>query len=338
MMPRNSQIGRFSTAFDWAVLFLIIFLLVSCSTEEQPAATSSMPPTTMPRETPATTNSVGAPPIDTPTPVTQIAFDGQRAFTYLEQQMDFGPRWPGSEGHMQVADYIVGTLDDLGWKVEEQRFPYKDLQGRNIIARANEGGGQVIILGAHYDTRRIADQTPGSVAPVPGAVDGASGVAVLLELARSLNLDLIEREVWLAFFDIEDNGSGGLPGYDWIVGSTYMARNLVVTPEAMVLVDMVGDSDQQLYFEGNSDKDLQETLWRIADDLGYGQYFIPQMKYTMIDDHLPFAQAGIPAVDIIDFDYEYWHTVEDTVDKASQESLERVGRTLKVWLEQEVNE
>src|SRR5690606_36654189 len=172
--------------------------------------------------------------------------------------------------------------------------------------------------------------------PSPGAVDGASGVAVLLELARTLDLERIPHEIWLAFFDLADNGNEGLPGWDWIVGSTYMAENLTITPQAVVVVDMVGDADQQFYYDGNSDQALRETLWNIAAGLGYGASFIPELKYTMIDDHLPFARRGIPAVDIIDFDYPYWHTVEDTSDKASADSLERVGRTIEVWLESDL--
>jgi Zn-dependent M28 family amino/carboxypeptidase len=267
----------------------------------------------------------------------ETSFDGEQAFAYLEQQMQIPERWPGSEGHTAAGDLIISTLDELGWSVEEQRFDYREVEGRNIIGRANEGAGPVIILGAHYDTRRVADQTPGATEQglsVPGAVDGASGVAVLLESARTLDLDRIPFEIWLAFFDLEDNGSGGLPGWDWIVGSSYMAENLVITPYAVVVVDMIGDADQQLYFDGNSDPELRETLWEIAGELGYSQWFIPEVKYTMIDDHLPFAQRGITAVDIIDFDYPYWHTVEDTADKASAESLHRVGRTLEFWLEQ----
>lgn len=266
-------------------------------------------------------------------------FDGELAFQQLEAQMAFGPRWPGSPGHEAVGDYIVSELEALGWKVEEQLFTYMGVQGRNVIGRANLDRGDVTIIGAHYDTRRVADQPPGAVEerlPVPGAVDGASGVAVLLELARTLDLDEVDGEVWLAFFDMEDNGGGGLPGWDWIVGSTYMAENLTVTPDAMVLVDLVGDADQQLYFEGNSDPDLRATIWAIAADLGYDDVFIPTVKYTMIDDHVPFARKGIPAIDIIDFDYPYWHTVEDTTDKASATSLERVGRTIEVWLETEM--
>ena len=152
------------------------------------------------------------------------------------------------------------------------------VEGRNLIARANEGAGPIIILGAHYDTRAIADQSPGEQAtePVPGAVDGASGVAVLLELARTLDLDDIPHEIWLAFFDMEDQGSGGMPGWDWIVGSTYMANNLDVQPEAMVLVDMIGDADQQLYYEGFSDAALRAELWQVAANLGYDTVFVPE--------------------------------------------------------------
>jgi Zn-dependent M28 family amino/carboxypeptidase len=260
-------------------------------------------------------------------------FNGESAYIRVVDQLDFGPRWPGSPGHDQVGDYIVAALQELGWDVQEQLFDYRDIVGRNIIGKQNEGLGPVIILGAHYDTRKIADQTPGSTASVPGAVDGASGVAVLIELARTLELQHLENEIWLAFFDVEDNGSGGIPGYDWIVGSSYMANNLPGTPQAMVLVDMVGDADQQLYLEGNSDPALQQRIWDIADGLGYGNYFIKEYRHTMIDDHLPFAQMGIPAIDIIDFDYPYWHTVDDTADKVSPESLARVGRTLEMWLE-----
>jgi Zn-dependent M28 family amino/carboxypeptidase len=139
--------------------------------------------------------------------------------------------------------------------------------------------------------------------------------------------------VWLAFFDAEDNGR--LDGWDWIVGSQYMADHLTVDPAAMILVDMVGDADQQFYLEGNSDAILQAKLWTTAANLGYGQHFVPVIRYTMIDDHIPFRSRGIPAVDIIDFDYPYWHTTADTADKVSALSLERVGRTLETYLEAE---
>jgi glutaminyl-peptide cyclotransferase len=250
--------------------------------------------------------------------------------------MAFGPRYPGSPGHAAVGDYILTELERLGWQTEEQPFEYQGVAVRNLVGKANVGRGDVILIGAHYDTRKIADMTPGSGEPVPGAVDGASGVALLLELARVLDLASVPYEVWLVFFDAEDQGNGGMPGWDWIAGSSYFAANLTVLPAAVVVVDMIGDADQQLYYEGHSDPGLRESLWRIAAELGYGDFFIPELGYTMVDDHLPFARRGIPVVLIIDFDYPYWHTVEDTADKASAGSLFRVGHTLQVWLEEDI--
>jgi glutaminyl-peptide cyclotransferase len=156
---------------------------------------------------------------------------------------------------------------------------------------------------------------------------------VLLELARTLDRDKLRHEVWLAFFDAEDNG--GLDGWEWCVGSGYMAENLAITPEAVVVVDMVGDADQNLYYEGNSNPVLQVRLWDIAATLGYTDTFVAEYKHSIYDDHMPFIRRGIPAVDIIDFDYAYWHTTQDTPDKVSAESLERVGRVLEVWLEED---
>jgi Zn-dependent M28 family amino/carboxypeptidase len=114
-----------------------------------------------------------------------------------------------------------------------------------------------------------------------------------------------------------------------------MAQNLVIRPQAVVVVDMVGDADQNIYYERNSDPELSVELWAVAADLGYSDSIIPQPRHTIIDDHLPFVEQGIPSVDMIDFDYPYWHTLEDTADKVSPTSLERVGRTLEVWLEAE---
>ncbi len=259
-------------------------------------------------------------------------FDGQRAMVHVTAQMQFGPRVTGTAANLAAGDYIAANLKQSGWQAEFQPFEYQGTAARNIIARANTGRGPVIILGAHYDSRRRADRDPQHPTdPVPGANDGASGVAILLELARSLDLGKVPNEIWLAFFDAEDNG--GLDGWDWIVGSTYMAQHLDVQPAAMILVDMVGDADQQIYLDGNSDAVLSAQIWAIAAKLGYGQQFVPLPRYTMEDDHIPFRNRGIPAVDIIDFDYRYWHTTADTADKVSPASLERVGRTLAAFLQ-----
>ena len=259
-------------------------------------------------------------------------FDGSLAYTQVLRQMDFGPRITGTDGNVAAGNYIAQQLRQLGWQTDFQPFDYKGVHARNIIARANVGRGPVIIVGAHYDTRRRADQDLAHIdQPVPGADDGASGVAVLIELARSLDLTHVHNEVWLAFFDAEDDGE--LDGWDWIVGSTYMAQHLTIKPQSMILVDMVGDANQDIYLDSNSDPALSARIWSVAAQLGYAPYFIPVPRYAMLDDHTPFAQAGIPAVDIIDFDYPYWHTVADTADKVSPASLEHVGRTLKAFLE-----
>ena len=257
-----------------------------------------------------------------------MVFEGEAAYEHVIAQCDFGFRPPGSEALQATGDYIIAELERLGWAVETQEFAYRDTPVRNIIGRL--GRGPVVIVGAHYDTRRSADVEDPSE-PVMGANDGASGVAVLLELARTLDRDKLRNDVWLAFFDAEDNGH--LDGWEWCVGSSYMAAHLEVTPEAVVVVDMVGDADQQLYLERNSDPALQKQLWEIAATLGYTDTFILEYRHAMYDDHVPFAQRGIPAVDIIDFDYPYWHTTQDTLDKVSAESLGRVGRVLEVWLE-----
>jgi Zn-dependent M28 family amino/carboxypeptidase len=164
---------------------------------------------------------------------------------------------------------------------------------------------------------------------VPGANDGASGVAVLLELARVIPNDM-NANIWLVFFDAEDSGS--ISGWDWILGSRSFVGSLDGEPDAVVIIDMVGDSDLNINIEKNSDQELAREIWGIASRLGYDEQFVPVPKYRLIDDHLPFIQAGIPAVDIIDYDYPYWHTVEDTVDKVSSESLKVVGDVLMGWL------
>ena len=280
-------------------------------------------------------------PKPTPTPIPRQTFDGALALQQVEAQMRLGPRPTGSEANLRLGDYITQTLNALGWQATVQDFTYRDTPARNILAHRPAQGKQasgkrpVVLIGAHYDTRLFADNDPDvskRSQPVPGANDGASGVAVLLELARSLDAPVMQDDVWLAFFDAEDNGR--LNGWDFIAGSRYLAQNLPVTPEVVVVVDMIGDANQQLYLEKNSDEKYQQALWRIAARLGYQAAFIAQPKWTMTDDHIPFKEAGIPAVDIIDFDYPYWHTTQDTVDKLSPDSLERVGRVLEYWLEE----
>jgi glutaminyl-peptide cyclotransferase len=272
-------------------------------------------------------------PAPTPTPPIRAGeFSGASALSFLRDQVGFGPRPVGSENARKTGDYILDRLAEFGWATEVQEFTHLGVSGRNIIAKA--GTGPVAIIGAHYDTRRKADRDPDPgrrEEPILGANDGASGVAVLLELARSLDRTKLANEVWLVFFDAEDNG--GLEGWDFSVGSEFMAANLSTAPAMVVVVDMIGDSDQDIYKERNSTPELVDRIWSIASGLGYEEQFLPKYGMSIIDDHIPFLRRGYPAVDLIDFNYPYWHTTQDTLDKVSAASLERVGRVLQTFLE-----
>ena len=268
------------------------------------------------------------------------SFNGELAYNFVEYQVALGPRTPGSNAHANAVSWIGAQLSKSGWMVEIQETKRMGQSINNVIGKM--GVGQPwIILGAHYDSRLFADRDPNFTKrnlPVPGANDGASGVAVLLELSRVIpqyldNDELNVKEIWLVFFDAEDNGN--IPGWDWILGSQAFADELNGDfPDTVVIVDMVGDVDLNLYFEHNSDSVLSSQIWMEAAKLGYSNVFIPVKKHRVIDDHIPFLNKGIPAVDIIDIDYQYWHTTGDTTDKISSKSLDAVGETLLAWLAQ----
>jgi Zn-dependent M28 family amino/carboxypeptidase len=266
-------------------------------------------------------------------PAEAVSFDGQRAYADVQTQVGFGSRVPGSEGHAQFQKWLQNELEAAGWQVEMQTSEALGHPIENLVARRGADSPQ-IILGAHYDTRMFADNDPAAAQHthfVPGANDGASGVAILLELARSLPAETVP--VWLVFFDAEDNGR--IDGWDWILGSREFVKNNPVRPRAAIIVDMIGDADLNIYKERNSDPALTDEIWAVAQGLGYESKFIPEYRHSMLDDHTPFLEAGIPAVDIIDFDYPYWHTIQDTPDKVSAESLKIVGDTLRVWIVQQ---
>lgn len=273
-------------------------------------------------------------PSATPSPA-PLRFNGERAKADVIYQVNLGPRTPGSPGHEAILQWMQDELKKAGWEVEVQESTWKDKTVRNLVAKRGTGKNPWIVLGAHYDTRIIANKDPDPARrtdPVPGASDGASGVAVLLELARVLPTDL-DKQIWLAFFDLEDQGS--MEGWEWIIGSKMMAESIATLPElpnAVVVVDMVGDANLNLPMERNSDQELLKEIWSVAAELGYGQQFIQQPGYSMLDDHTPFINNGMRAVDIIDFDYPYWHTTNDTPDKVSANSLLAVGDTLYEWI------
>jgi Zn-dependent M28 family amino/carboxypeptidase len=259
-------------------------------------------------------------------------FNSERALNDVKYQVELGPRTMGSTAHEHAVSYIVDQLKRQDWQVETQQAVVSGQQIVNIIAKNGEGTPWMI-LGSHYDSRSLADQDSNPAnrkLAVPGADDGASSTAILLELARVFPKNE-NKQIWLVFFDDEDNGNAS--GSGWSVGSTYFVSQLQGKPDGVVVLDMVGDKDLNIYMEGNSDREMNNEIWSVAKSLGYAQ-FIPTYKYNMIDDHTPFLQAGIRAVDVIDFDYPYWHTTNDSVDKVSAESLKAVGDTMLKWLEE----
>jgi glutaminyl-peptide cyclotransferase len=258
-------------------------------------------------------------------------FDGERAFQDVLYQVNLGPRIPGSNAHQNEIGWIANQLTSLGWDTEIQEMNFAGYKVKNIIAKRG-ASKPWIILGAHYDSRQFADQDPNLSLrnlPVPGANDGASGVAVLLEIARNIPEDP-SYQIWLAFFDLEDQGK--INKQDWIIGSRAFVSTLSENPDAVLIVDMIGDKDLNIYKEKNSNLTLTSQIWDIAADLGYQRQFIPHVKYGMLDDHTPFLEKNIKALDIIDFDYPYWHTTQDTPDKTSPKSLKIIGDTLLTWL------
>ena len=274
------------------------------------------------------------------------AFDKNRAFDLLVKQVEFGPRVPGSEANQKVQDFIAQKLKEAGAKVLRQPFVVtyrgKTYQMANIIGVIRGKSERKVLLCAHYDTRPVADQDPNPAnrdKPIPGANDGASGVAVLLEIAQVLKNYQPPLTVVLVFFDGEDLGDvedGGM-----FFGSKHFARYLTVgevnlKAEMGVLLDMVGDRDFASNDEWYSRRYALQVvtgLLQAATQLGYQRYFFRPPTLVILDDHVPLNEiANIPTANIIDFDYPYWHTLQDTPDKCSPETLAIVGKTVLQWL------
>ena len=263
------------------------------------------------------------------------SFDSRQAFDFLQKQCSFGPRPPGSPAHDQTRDYLAGELRKYADAVDLQSFTYtrgkESFPMANIIARFGSPDAQGILLCAHWDTRPTADQEldkEDQQKPILGANDGASGVAVLLELARMFHERAPSVPVTIVLFDGEDLGP---TVKDMFAGSEYFAARLSGKRFRYgILLDMVGDKNLEVYREGNSqDKAgaVNDKIWAAARKLGFSQ-FKDEVKYTISDDHLPLIKAGVPTADVIDFDYAYWHTLRDTVDRCSAQSLKAVGETI----------
>lgn len=267
-------------------------------------------------------------------------FDGDRALAYIRTQLDFGPRIPGTEGHAKMAAWLDSLLRTRADTVVVQAWDHVTQEGktlplRNLIARFNPQATTRLLFLAHWDTRPRADAagSSDSTAPVPGANDGASGVAILLGMADALKARAPSIGVDLLFVDGEDYGDFGVDK-DVLLGSRYYAKNPLSGPKPRfaILLDMVGDAMLQLRQEGYSltgAPDVVERVWKTAERLGYQTTFLNEPMTGMTDDHIALQGIGIPAIDLIDFDYgpnnAYHHSPEDTFDKVSARSLKVVG-------------
>jgi len=255
-------------------------------------------------------------------------------WNYLETLCAFGPRNPGSEGYRETLDLIRKVGEKYADQVVEQPFLVRTPEGTQAMTNLEfrfhgTQGGAPILIGAHFDTRPFADEDPDPAnrsEPILGANDGGSGTAILLGLAQYLNQHPVTRPVHLVFFDGEDFGAKG-SGLN-LLGSTYYAQELAKKERAkwpywVLVIDMVGDKDLQIFKETHSLKgssSFLDKIYAVARDQGV-KSLKEETKYTIFDDHYPFHQMGIPSTVLIDFDYPHWHTLRDTLDKCSIESM-----------------
>ena len=278
------------------------------------------------------------------------SFDEQRAWSDLKYQVlgsdnQLHYRIPGTADHDKIKDWLVAQLTPSAKSVTLQPFS-KVLSGKNVqmwniiadIPGTREGLHERVLLAAHWDSRPIADHDPVVTkhnTPIPGANDGASGVAILLEIARQLKAHPISRDVSIVLFDGEDYG----PNIDnMLLGSQYYAAHLPeAKPDWGILLDMVGDKNLDIYREPYSEehaKTVDDRIFAAAHTLAFMKtgaipgFVDAPFSYEIEDDHTPVNEAGIPMADVIDFDYSPWHTTGDSVDKCSAESLRIVGKTM----------
>ncbi|MHA1974668.1 MAG: M28 family peptidase [Candidatus Hodarchaeales archaeon] len=280
-------------------------------------------------------------------------FNSTAALGYIQDQLSFGPRIPGSEAIEKTRHLVRSILSD-NWTVVNQNFSKtwgttENITLVNIICYPDEYdfSSKPFFLMSHYDSRLWADHDPNvskRKLPVPGANDGASGVAVALELGKTLYSYYNISNICLVFFDAEDQGN--INSWDWIMGSEFFAKSSLLkelSPSFGILLDMVGAKDATFKREKYSDRhagDLLEKVWSVANLLNNDHYFINETGRAITDDHLPLLRQGIPVIDIIDeFGTRYtpWHTTFDNISFIDTKTLQAVGSTLEYFLSNSTN-
>lgn len=267
-----------------------------------------------------------------------VEFDAAKAMSYVQAQVAFGPRVPGTAAHRNAGDWLVRELRARADTVLVQRWTHATADGRrlpmrNVLARFNPGAARRVLYLAHWDSRPVSEKAADPSRrnePVPGANDGASGVAVLLGVADALKARPATVGVDLLFVDGEDYGDFDTLT-DVLIGSRYFAANLPdrgYAPEFGVLFDMVGKPDSRFLYEMNSVNaapDVVQRVWALAAARGHAAYFPTREQFAITDDHVPLIQAGLKVINVIDIDYAHHHTPDDTADKVSEATLAVVG-------------
>ena len=315
----------------FSFLLIVIFFVVSCTPDSSSTAT-------------APTKTTAKPAVKIP------KFNRDSAYVFTEKQVAFGPRLPNTEGHRKCKEWYVQKFKQFDAEVIEQDFQVKSYENKilnatNIIAQYNPEKTNRVVLAAHWDTRYKAEQDADEKKkkqPILGADDGASGVGMLLEIARQIQANPIDLGVDIVLFDAEDQGDNGGRETTWCLGSQYWSRNFHkpgYKAKFGILLDMAGAKDARFAKDGTSMKHAPKVMnkvWKIAQERGYGNYFVNETTGALIDDHKFVNEiAKIPMIDIINrptgsstgFGH-YWHTHDDDMSVISKSTLRAVGQTV----------
>ena len=323
---------RIFLAFNLAILVTVSLMACSGANSETSEVQGTVP-------------SVADP--SSPASKTTGAFNVDSAMAYLKQQTDFGPRVPGSAAHKACADMLAQTLKAMGATVSDSvaqsvhPVSGNPVEIRNIFAQFNPAASDRVLVLAHYDTRPWADEDADPAnrnTPIDGANDGASGVAVALEIARHAGSLPKGKGLDILLVDQEDSGSSG-DDVSWCLGSTYWAANLpyddMNRPRYAILLDMVGGKNAEFrreYFSELAASRINDIVWKAAREAGYGSRFVDDIGGAINDDHLPIIRAGIPAIDIIETTptgfNPTWHTLQDNFENIDPKTIEMTGNVM----------